>query len=55
MEFDERKSFEVGEKVLCVEKTSEKFEFSYSEKFSHLKNMDGMENLEKLKLNPFFS
>ena len=36
MEFDERKSFEVGGKVLCVEKTSEKFEFSYLEKFFSL-------------------
>jgi hypothetical protein len=29
MEFDGRKSFEVDGEVLCVEKTSEKFEFSY--------------------------
>ena len=43
------------EKVLWVEKTSDKFEFSYLEKFSHLKNLDGMENLKKLKLNPLFS
>ena len=43
------------EKVLLVEKTSEKFEFSYLEKFSHSTNLDGMENLEKIKLNPLFS
>ena len=55
MEFDERKRFEVGGKVLCVEKTSEKFEFSYLENFSHSKNLDGTTNLEKLKLNPLFS
>ena len=36
MEFNERKSFEVGGKVFCVEKTSKKFEFSYLEKFFSL-------------------
>ena len=46
MEIDERKSFEVMERMLCVWETSEKFEFSYLEKFSHLTNLDGMENLE---------
>ena len=30
-------------------KVDEKFNFSYLEIFSHSKNMDGMENLEKLK------
>ena len=34
------------ERVLIVEKTSEKFEFSYLEKFSHLTNFDRMSNLE---------
>ena len=43
------------EKMLWVEKTSEKFEFSYLENFSHYTNSDGMLNLEKLKLNPLFS
>jgi hypothetical protein len=33
MEIDEKKSFEVDGRMLCVEKTSEKFEFSYLEKF----------------------
>ena len=35
-------------------KVDEKFKFWYLEKFSHSKNLDGMENLEKLKLNPLF-
>ena len=58
MEFDERKSFEVCGKVIWVEKTSEngwEVKFSYLEKFSHSKNLDGMENIEKLKLNLVFS
>ena len=33
-------------------KVDEKFEFLYLEKFSHSKNLDGMEKLEKSKLNP---
>ena len=36
MEFDERNFFEVGGKVFFVKKVSEKFEFSYLEKFSSL-------------------
>ena len=36
MEFDERKSFEVDGKMICVVKTSDKFEFSYLEKFFSL-------------------
>ena len=36
-------------------KVDEKFEFSHLEKFYHSKNLDGMANLEKLKLNPLFS
>ena len=36
-------------------KVDEKFEFSYLEKFSHSKNLDGMEKLEKSKLNPLSS
>ena len=36
-------------------KMDDKFKFSYLEIFSHSKNLDGMENLEKLKLNPLFS
>ena len=46
-----KKCFELRKQV----KVDEKFEFSYLEKFSHSKNLDGMENLEKLKLNPLFS
>ena len=55
MEFDERKVLRFGGKFLWVAKTSEKFEFSFLETFSHSKNSDGMENIEKLKLNPLFS
>jgi hypothetical protein len=36
MEFDERNCFEVGGNVICVEKISEKFEFTYLEKFFSL-------------------
>ena len=36
-------------------KVDEKFDFSYLEKFSHLKNLDGMEKLEKSNLNPLSS
>ena len=46
-----KKLFELRKQV----KVDEKFKFAYLEKFSHLKNLDGMENLEKLKLNPLFS
>ena len=45
------KWFELRKQV----KMDEKFKFSYLEKFSHSKNLDGMENIEKLKLNPLFS
>ena len=55
MEFDERKVLKFGRKVLWVEETSEKFDFSYSEKFSQSKKLDGMASLEKLKLNRLFS
>ena len=55
MEFDEGEVLKFCGKMLWVEKTSEKFEFSYLEKFSHSKKLDGMENLEKLMLNPIFS
>ena len=53
MEFDERKVWSFVKK--CFElrkqvKVDEKFKFSYLEKFSHSKNLAGMENLEKLKL-----
>ena len=43
--------FELRKKV----KVSEKFKFSNLEKFSHLKNSDGMEKLANLKLNPLSS
>ena len=33
------KSFEVDGKVICVEKTSEKFEFSYLEMFFSLEKL----------------
>lgn len=36
-------------------KVDEKFEFSYLKKFFHSKNLDGMEKLEKSKLNPLSS
>ena len=36
-------------------KVDEKFKFSYLENFSHSKNLDGMTNLEKLKINPLSS
>ena len=36
-------------------KVDEKFEFSHLEKFYHSKNLDGMANLEKIKLNPLSS
>ena len=36
MEFNERKSFEVGRKVIFVEKISDKFEFSFLEIFFSL-------------------
>ena len=58
MEFDERKVLKFCEKMFWVEKqvkVDEKFKFSYLEKFSHSKNLDGMAKLEKLKLNPLFS
>ena len=42
-----KKNFELRKQV----KVDDKFDFSYLEKFSHLKNLDGMENLEKSKLN----
>jgi hypothetical protein len=45
------KWFELRKQV----KVDDKFKFSYLEKFYHLKILDGMENLEKLKLNPLFS
>ena len=47
MEFNERKVLKFVEIMIWVEKTSDKFEFSYLEKFYHLKNLDGMENIEK--------
>ena len=40
------KVLKLMERMLCVEITSEKFEFSYLEKFFSLNNFDGMENLE---------
>ena len=43
--------FELRKKV----EVSEKFKFSNLEKFSHSKNMDEMEKLEKSKLNPLSS
>ena len=46
-----KKLFELRKLV----KVDEKFEFSYLEKNFHSKNFDGMEKLEKLKLNPLFS
>ena len=52
------KSFEFGKRMLWVEKKSEtewKVWVSHSEKFSHLKNLDGMEKLENFKLNPLSS
>jgi hypothetical protein len=45
------KCFELRKQV----KVDEKFEFSYLEKFSHSKNLDGIEKLEKSKLNPLSS
>ena len=55
MEIDERKSFEVMEIRLCVWETSEKFEFSYLEKFFSLDKLWGNGKSWKLKLNPLFS
>ena len=57
-EFDEWKILKLRKE--CFElrrrvKMDEKFEFSYLEKFSHFKNMDGMEKLENSKLNPLSS
>ena len=46
-----KKWFELRKKV----KVDEKFDFSYLEKFYHSKNLDGMEKLEKSKLNPLSS
>ena len=43
--------FELRKKV----EVSEKFKFSNLEKFSHLKNLDGMAKLANLKLDPFSS
>ena len=43
--------FELRKKV----KVSEKFKFSNLEKFSHLKNLDGMAKLANLKLGPLSS
>jgi hypothetical protein len=42
-----KKCFELRKQV----KVDDKFEFSYLEKLSDLKNLDGMEKLEKSKLN----
>ena len=42
-----KKCFELRKQV----KVDDKFDFSYLEKFSHSKNLDGMEKLEKSKLN----
>ena len=36
-------------------KVDEKFDFSYLEKFSHSKNLDGMTKIEKSKLTPLSS
>ena len=58
MEFDERKVLKFGEKMIWVAKISEsgwEVWFFILRKFSHSKNLDGMEKLEKLKLNPLFS
>ena len=41
-----KKKFWSWWKMLWIVKTSEKFDFSYLEKFSHSTNLDGMENLE---------
>ena len=46
-----KECFELRRRV----KMDEKFEFSYLEKFFHLKNLDKMEKIEKLKLNPLSS
>ena len=58
MDLDERKVLKFCEK--CFElrkqvKVDDKFKFSYLKKFSHAKNLDRMENLKKLKLNPLSS
>jgi hypothetical protein len=58
MEFDERKVLKFYEKLFELRKqvkVDEKFEFSYLEKFSHSKNLDGMKKIEKLNLNPLSS
>ena len=55
MEIDERKSFEVMEIMLCVWETSDKFEFSYLEKFFSLNKLWWNGKYLKLKLNPLFS
>ena len=47
----EKICFELRKKV----KVNENFDFPHLEKFSHLKNMDGMEKLENSKLNPLSS
>ena len=51
MEFDERKSFEVDGKNDLVEKTSEKFEFSFLEKFFSLNKLQWNGKSWKLELN----
>ena len=55
MEFDERKSFEVDGNNTLGWKTSEKFEFSYLEKFFSLYQLRWNGKSWKLKLNPLFS
>jgi hypothetical protein len=47
----EKICFELRKKV----KVSENFKFSNLEKFSHLKNLDGMAKLANLELNPLSS
>ena len=49
------KVLKLVEKCFELIKKSKNFEFSYSKKFLHLTNLEGMENIEKLKLNPLFS
>ena len=58
IKFDERKVLKFCEKMLWVEKTSEsgwEVWVFILRKFSHLKNLDGMEKLANLILDPLIS
>jgi hypothetical protein len=46
-----KECFELRKRV----KVNEKFDFSHLEKFSHMKNLDGIAKLTNSKLNPLSS